>query len=244
MSKVYPMPKRLVILPARGGSKRIPKKNIKEFFGKPIIAYSLEALKNSKLFDEIHVSTDDIEIIDVCSKYGEFCPFLRPKNLSDDHTGILPVLRYVVSEFQKQGQVFDQVWLASACAPLLTEADYRDIADFYDAQVSRKNVTLISEYNVSAYWALSMDSNKNLRTTFDNVLHERSQDLSKTFFDTGLVAVFDPEMLMQTKENIPINDFVGYVVPKYKAFDIDDAEDWELVKALYHYLITKINKLL
>ncbi|MDC0096457.1 acylneuraminate cytidylyltransferase family protein [Amylibacter sp.] len=236
MSKGDCMPKRLVVIPARGGSKRIPKKNIKEFFGKPIISYSLSALEKSKLFDEIHVSTDDNEILGICSEYGSYCSFLRPKNLSDDHTGILPVLRYVVSEFQRQGKVFDQIWLASACAPLLREEDYKDIANFYDTQVSKKNVTLISEYNVSAYWALSMDSNNNLSTTFNNVLHERSQDLNATYFDTGLVAVFDPEMLMKTGEHIPISDFIGYVAPKNKAFDIDDLDDWEVVKALYYYL--------
>ena len=242
MSKVSDMPRRLVVIPARGGSKRVPKKNIKEFHGQPIISYSLTALKMSELFDEIHVSTDDNEIANVCSQLGNFCHFLRPKDLSDDHTGILPVLRFVVSEFKKREKVFDQVWLASACAPLLNEFDYRDIAQFYDIKGCKKSLTLVSEYNVSAYWALCMNDQNNLTTTFENVLHERSQDLKSTFFDTGLAAVFDPKILMRTEKHIPIKEFIGYLLPKHKAFDIDDLEDWKIVEALYSFFVLNKEK--
>ena len=95
--------KRIAIIPARGGSKRIQKKNIKNFCGKPIISYPIKAIIESKLFDKIHVSTDDKEVVEVVNKLGVDVDFYRPKSLSDDFTSIVPVVKYVVDRYKKKG---------------------------------------------------------------------------------------------------------------------------------------------
>jgi len=113
------MIKRLAIIPARGGSKRIPNKNILEFCGKPIISYILEVVKNSNLFDVIHVSTDSEAIADVVAKLGFPVDFFRPSELADDYTPVMPVLKYVHDEYMKRGRVFDQVWSLMPTSPFM-----------------------------------------------------------------------------------------------------------------------------
>jgi CMP-N-acetylneuraminic acid synthetase len=108
--------KRIAIIPARGGSKRIPKKNIKDFCGKPIIYYTIDYARKSNLFDVIHVSTDDKEIIEEIAKINCVPRFFRPKNLSDDPTTLVSVLKFVVKKFERLGMKFDEVWLLMACA--------------------------------------------------------------------------------------------------------------------------------
>ena len=98
---------RLAVIPARGGSKRIPHKNIKEFNGKPMIAYSIEAALKSDCFDRVIVSTDDVEIADIARSYGAEVPFLRPAELSNDHVGTLPVIKHTVEWFDKKGEQVD-----------------------------------------------------------------------------------------------------------------------------------------
>ena len=114
--------KRLVVVPARGGSKRIPNKNIKDFCGKPIIYYSLKAASNSKLFSKIHISTDSKEIFDTAKIMGFEPDFMRPKSLSEDDTPLMPVMRFVADEYRKIGEIFDEVWLLMSCAPLINSS--------------------------------------------------------------------------------------------------------------------------
>ena len=117
------MQKRLAIIPARGGSKRIKNKNIKYFCGKPMIAYMLDTARKSSLFNTIHVSTENIEIRNKVNELGFEIDFMRPLDLADDYTPIMPVLRFVVESYAKQGVFFDQVWLLMACAPLIEVED-------------------------------------------------------------------------------------------------------------------------
>ena len=115
--------KRLAVIPARGGSKRIHKKNIKTFCGKPIISYSLEAAESSNLFDTIHVSTDCNEIAEVVTKLGYSIDFLRDPNLADDMTPIMPVLKWVISEYESRNIYFDEVVLLMPCSPMIESFD-------------------------------------------------------------------------------------------------------------------------
>lgn len=115
--------KNIAIIPARGGSKRIPHKNIKEFFGKPIIGYSIEAVIKSNLFDEVMVSTDDIEIAKVAKKFGAKVPFMRSKQNADDYAGIADVVIEVIEEYKKQNIKFDNICCILATAPFLNHAD-------------------------------------------------------------------------------------------------------------------------
>ncbi|OPG78197.1 pseudaminic acid cytidylyltransferase, partial [Pseudomonas ogarae] len=114
---------RLAVIPARGGSKRIPRKNIKPFCGKPMIVWSIEAALRSGCFDKVIVSTDDTEIADVARQYGASVPFMRPAELSDDYTGTLPVIRHGIEWFNAQGQAIEQVCCLYATAPFVRVED-------------------------------------------------------------------------------------------------------------------------
>ena len=118
--------KNLCIIPARGGSKRIPRKNVKDFLGKPIIAYSIEAALKSGLFDEVMVSTDDPEIATIAKQYGASVPFMRSAETVNDFATTADVLNEVLSEYKKRGQVFDNMCCIYATAPLIVSQDIVD----------------------------------------------------------------------------------------------------------------------
>lgn len=110
---------RLAIVPARGGSTRIPEKNIRDFCGKPMIAHILNAARKSGLFEFIHVSTESTHIAEIVQRLGFPIDFPRPGELANDHTPLMPVLKYVVETYQSSGRRFDEIWLLMACAPLI-----------------------------------------------------------------------------------------------------------------------------
>ena len=114
------MPKRLAIIPARGGSKRIKRKNIRNFCGSPIIEYSIRAAIESNIFKKIHVSSEDEEIIKITEGLGIKCDFKRPTYLSDDYTPIVPVMKYVVDKYKSIGLAFDEIWMLMPCSPFIT----------------------------------------------------------------------------------------------------------------------------
>ena len=116
--------RRLAIIPARGGSKRIKKKNIKQFLGKPIISYSIETALKSNLFSKIHVSTDSLEIKKISEKNKINIDFMRPKNLANDNVGLIEVLKFVANKYKNLGYKFDEVWLIMPCSPLI---NYKDL---------------------------------------------------------------------------------------------------------------------
>ncbi len=124
--------KRIAIIPARGGSKRIPDKNIREFCGRPMISYTLQAARDSGLFEVIHVSTDTLRITEIAKNLGFPVNFLRPAELADDHTPIMPVLRHVVETFRERGQIFNEIALLMACAPLIEASDLIGAQRLYD----------------------------------------------------------------------------------------------------------------
>src|SRR5450755_2920533 len=109
------MPSRLAVIPARGGSKRIPDKNIRMFCGKPMIGHILQAATGSRLFDTIHVSTESQRIADVVESLGYTIDFLRPQHLAGDHTPLMPVLKYAAETYATTGKNFDEIWLLMAC---------------------------------------------------------------------------------------------------------------------------------
>ena len=113
----------LVIIPARGGSKRIKNKNIKNFCGKPMINYIIDEALESKLFEKIHVSTDCLEIKEIVQKNNLKIDFMRPSSLADDHTPIMPVLSYVIKKYFEKNLYFDEIWLLYACSPLIDSSD-------------------------------------------------------------------------------------------------------------------------
>lgn len=228
--------KRLAIIPARGGSKRIKNKNIKDFCGKPIIKYTINAAIESKLFDKIHVSTESNLIKEVVEKCGLSVDFMRPNELSDDFTVLMPVISFVLETYKKQNIIFDEIWILMACAPLIEASDLISASEVYSAQniKSIKPLLAIAEYPVPIEWSFLKDTNNNLHPRFEGKFKVRSQDLSKSYYDTGTFAVFPNQLILNSKKEGSDKFFIGYQLSRYKAVDIDTQEDWNFAEDLYN----------
>lgn len=227
------MTRRLAIIPARGGSKRIPNKNIRDFCGQPMITHILQAAQESELFEVIHVSTESLLIHETVENFGLGIEFMRPVELADDHTPIMPVLKYVAETYASRGQLFDQVWLLMACAPLVESIDLQQAAQLFDQTGGTNPVLAISEYPVPIEWAFSRASDGKLTPVQPGMFALRSQDLAKKYFDAGIFAAF-PAATVQASEGAGSDDgFIGHILPKSKAIDIDDEADWVLAEAMY-----------
>lgn len=230
------MTRRLAVIPARGGSKRIVAKNIRGFCGKPIIAYTLETIRNCDLFDVVHVSTDCEEISAVVTELGYEPDFIRPDELADDHAPIMPVLKYVTEEYVKRGQQFDQVWLLTPTSAFLEVSDLKEASNLFDASAGLKPVLAVSEYQAPIEWAFNRSIDGALDPVQPGMFAIRSQDLTAKYFDVGSFALFPSRYVLESEGVGSDDSFIGQVLPKYKAIDIDTLEDWKLAEALYYGL--------
>jgi N-acylneuraminate cytidylyltransferase len=227
------MNKRLAVIPARSGSKRIPNKNIRHFCGKPIIFYIIQAAATSGLFDEIHVSTDSHEIAELVSNFGIDVAFLRPPRLADDHTPIMPVLKYVLEEYLEQGFAFDTVAMLMACAPMITEDDLRGAAALFDSSHSQKAVLGVAEYPCPVEWAFRRESNGILKPMHPGMFSVRSQDLSPTYYDAGQFCFMSSERILTTLGAGSDDGFLGYPIKRHQAIDIDTMDDWRFAELVF-----------
>ena len=233
--------KRIAIIPARGGSKRIPQKNIREFCGKPVIAYILESAKKSNLFDVIHVSTDSELIADIVSQLGFSIDFFRPSELADDHTPILPVLKFVYERYLDEGHSFDQIWSLLPTSPFLESKDLIQAEEKYLEFGGFSPLLGISEYQAPIEWAFELSSQGSLMPCKPGKFSIRSQDLISKYYDTGAFAVF-PQKIIEESDGPGTDDkYRGYILPKYKAIDIDTEDDWKYAEALYRGLFGEKN---
>lgn len=233
------MTKRLAIIPARGGSKRIPNKNIRDFCGKPVIGYSLEAARQSGLFDAIHVSTDDQEISRIVSDMGFPPEFSRPGNLADDHTPLMPVLKYVAQRYGEMGREFDQIWLLMACAPMIDETDLAAASALFDEHEGNRPVIMVGAYSSPIERAYKRSSNGEMTPVQAQAFATRTQDLEKNYYDAGMAYVFSARRVLDSQGAGDNQGFIGHVIPAYKAVDIDDEDDWVLAEAIYRGLSTQ-----
>lgn len=224
------MAKAIAIIPARGGSKRIPRKNIKEFYGKPLIAYSILAALESKLFDKIIVTTDDEEIANVAKKYGADVPFIRPKGLSDDFTGTGDVVKHTLEWLKAEGETFEYVCTIYATAPLL-QSKY--LVEGYNAL---KNSTAINAFSATSMpfpIQRTFKVNDEGRCEMFTPEHymTRSQDLEEAFQDAGQFYWTKTDRtsdeIMFGKDSIPI------ILPRHLVQDIDTLEDWQRAEIMY-----------
>lgn len=222
----------IAILPARGGSKRLPGKNIRPFCGKPVITYPLEAARASQMFDCIHVSTDDDAVRSAAEAAGFPTDFLRPPQLSDDHTPLVPVLRWVLEEYRRRGRTFKDVCLILPCSPLLRPEDFRAARAALRADPQRLPVLSVVEYSAPVQWALELAPDGRLVPVQPGQAGVRSQDLPKRYHDSGNFIFYAAESLLS--ETPP--DARGYrphFLPRTRGLDIDGAEDFELAEALF-----------
>ena len=222
-------PKRLAIIPARGGSKRIKNKNIKLFHGRPIIHYSLEYTVNSKLFDKIHVSTDSDAVRHSVSEFGINIEFQRPDHLCDDFTTLFEVIKYTVLKYKDLGESFDEIWLIMACAPLICKEDLITAAKNFNPK--NKLMIAVSEMPIHASWAYEKNENGLLEFIKPEGYNYRSQDLEFNYYDAGAFAILTNDLFK--KEKLITSPIQPYYLPKNRAVDIDTEDDWRFAEALY-----------
>ena len=232
------MAKAVAIIPARGGSKRIPRKNIKFFYGKPLIAYSIQVALESKLFDKVLVTTDDEEIEAIAKSYGADVPFIRPKELSDDFTGTGDVIAHALEYLQSQGEKYDLVCTIYATAPLL-QAKY--LIEGYNALQNSKAIHAFSATSMPFPIQRTFKLNEEGRCEMFSPEHymTRSQDLEEAYQDAGQfywskVGETSNE-LMFGKDSIPV------ILPRHLVQDIDTLEDWKRSEIMYK-VIKEIEK--
>lgn len=224
--------KNLCIITARGGSKRIPRKNIKEFFGKPIIAYPIEIALQSNLFSEVMVSTDDDEIAEISKKYGAKIPFMRSVKNSDDYSATADVLFEVLQEYQKIGQDFDNCCCIYPTNPLVT---VESLTNSYDL-LTKKNfdsVVPVVEYRHCIQKSLRLENN---RVFFNNPegRQTRSQDLEPMYYD-GQFYFFNVKLFLESEKLF--TDNTGYFIQsELEVQDIDVDIDWKLLEIKYKLL--------
>lgn len=230
------MNKPIAIITARGGSKRIPRKNIRSFLGKPIISYSIETAINSHIFEDVIVSTDDREIADISRKYGANVPFMRSKENSTDYADTADVIREVLLELKKLGREYDNICCIYPTAPFIT------------VEKLEKSFELLNNtgvYNVVPMVPFSFPPQRGMiiengfAKPIDSIaIGERSQDLETIFHDAGqfywiktIEFLNNPDILM--------NHTAIFHVPETEVQDIDNEDDWIIAEIKYKLMKEK-----
>lgn len=201
-----------------------------------MIEYALTAAKASGLFDKIHVSTENSEIARVVEELGFAVDFFRPMELADDVTPIMPVLKYVTETYASRGEVFASVCLIMAANPLIEATDLEGAMDLYAEQGSKSPVMGIAPYPVPVEWAYSRDADGYLTPREPGKFALRSQDLEQHYYDAGSFVIFPSNFVMESEGAGDDSQYLGYLLPRVKAVDIDDAEDLALVEVIYRGL--------
>ena len=225
---------KLCVIPARGGSKRIAKKNIRDFCGKPIVAYSIEAALASNCFDKVIVSTDDKEIALVANKYGAETPFVRPNELSDDYTGTNDVVKHCIQWFQDQGESISNVCCIYATAPFI-QAEY--LKKGYEKLINSKKsfVFSVTSFPFPIQRAIRVNVNDEVEAIWPENISKRSQDLEEAYHDAGQFywghreAFLNDEVVFSTVSS-PV------ILPRHLVQDIDTMEDWYRAELMYQSL--------
>lgn len=224
--------KNIAIIPARGGSKRIPRKNIKPFMGKPIIAYSIEAALQSGLFEEVMVSTDDEEIAEVAREYGAKVPFMRSAETSNDYAGTADVILEVLKMYEEQGREFDTVCCIYSTAPFVTPGRlveaYSKLTDEIDS------VFTCVAYSYPVQRCLHVVNGK-IRMVYPEHADSRSQDLEPIYHDAGQFYIAQTASFIQEKTFWGKNTG-GLVLSELEVQDLDTLTDWELAEMKYKLL--------
>lgn len=223
---------RICVIPARGGSKRIPRKNIREFAGKPMIAWSIEAALASGCFSRVVVSTDDDEIAAVAEAHGAEAPFRRPAKLADDHSGTLPVIAHAIDWLREQGERPEAVCCLYATAPFVQPEDlrtgYQDLQSGDDIDYAFS----VTSYAFPIQRALRLMPEGRVAMFQPEHFHTRSQDLEEAWHDAGQfywgrTEAWRAEMPIFSERAVPVT------LPRHRVQDIDTPEDWQRAEWLF-----------
>jgi N-acylneuraminate cytidylyltransferase len=215
---------RLAVIPARGGSRRLPRKNIRPFCGKPVIAWSIEAARASGCFELIIVSTDDAEIADVARRSGAEVPFMRPRELADDLTGTAAVVRHAIGWHSDSGQTPDPVCCIYATAPFLTGEDLQSEGARFCFPVAR--------YGSPIQRALRLTPGNRVEMREPQYSDARSQDLEPAYHDAGQF-YWGTAAAWLSGDPMFESGSAAIVQPGSRVQDIDTAEDWEIAEAKF-----------
>ncbi|MGN0388680.1 MAG: pseudaminic acid cytidylyltransferase [Suilimivivens sp.] len=224
--------KKLAIITARGGSKRIPRKNIKEFCGKPILCYSIEAAFASQAFDEVMVSTDDAEIAEIARSAGASVPFFRSAEMSGDYASTDDVIMEVLKEYEKRGFFFEAFCCIYPTAPFLTGKRLKDAMDLLETADS---VMPVVPFSYPPQRGLIVNEQGFVERQFPEYATARSQDLQKIYHDCGQFYACRTAPFMKAGTT-DVEKLVPLVLSEMEVQDIDTPEDWEIAEIKFRRL--------
>ena len=225
---------RLAVIPARGGSKRIPRKNIRTFCGKPMIAWSIEAALESRCFDRVIVSTDDEEIAEISRRYGAEVPFMRPRELSDDHATTVPVIAHAVNWQSQTGDIPDVVCCLYATAPFVQASDLLQGLNLLET-TGCDYAFSVTSYAFPIQRALRIGDNGMTQMYYPEHANTRSQDLDDAWHDAGQFYWGRADAWLAGTAVLSGNS-AAVILPRYRVQDIDTLEDWVRAELMFSAL--------
>jgi pseudaminic acid cytidylyltransferase len=223
---------KLAIIPARGGSKRIPRKNILPFCGKPMIAYAIEAAQASGVFDRIVVSTDDEEIAATARAYGAETPFTRPPELADDYTPTVPVIAHAILACRKLGWETSAVCCIYPATPLLQAQDIHAALELLDGSDADYAFT-VTAFPSAIQRALRRSGDGRMQPFYPEYVNTRTQDLEPAYYDAGQFYWGKTSAWLQGIS--PHKNGLGLAIPNWRVADIDTQEDWVRAEMIYRF---------
>lgn len=222
----------LGIIPARGGSKRLPNKNIRILGGKPLIAYTIRAANGSAYLDEVLVSTDDPEIAKVSASEGAHVPFVRPDKLAQDDSATIDVIFHALSFYSERGLSFDYVALLQPTSPLRGSREIDEAIEFMISQKADAVVS-VTEMEHSPLWANTLPSDLSMAGFLrEDVINKRSQDLPKHYRLNGAIYICRSSLLLKYKTWFVPEKIFAYIMPQEKSVDIDTELDMKICETL------------
>lgn len=225
--------RKIAIITARGGSKRIPRKNIREFCGKPILAYSIEAARESGLFDTVMVSTEDEEIVQIARRYGAEVPFYRSEQTAGDFATTNDVLLEVLEEYEKRGKQYDLGCCIYPTAPFVTADKLKCAVKRLESSDADTLIPVVS-FSYPPQRAM-VEREGRLVFLHPQYLDSRSQDLEPHYHDVGQFYLFYTEAFQKNRK-LMVGNILPYVVPETEVQDIDNQTDWEIAELKYRYM--------
>lgn len=225
--------KNLAIIPARGGSKRIPRKNIKDFMGKPIIAYSIEAAIQSNLFDEVMVSTDDLGIADIAKRHGAKVPFMRSPENSNDYAGTIDVILEVIKKYNELELSFDNLCCLYPTAPFVTSERLNEAFNMLGKDIDA-SFTIV-QYSYPVQRSLRVNSNGFVEMNFPQYRTKRSQDLQRIYHDAGQFYFIKIPVLLKEK-TLWCKRVAPIILSELEVQDLDTETDWKIAELKYAFL--------
>ena len=218
----------IAVITARGGSKRIPRKNIKEFMGKPMLAYAIEAAVNSKVFDEVMVSTDDVEIAEIAKQFGAKIPFMRSEKTANDFATTADVLDEVISEYKKRGKTFDELCCIYPCVPFLTADVINNAYEKFKTSDADRLIPVV-KFSFPIQRAFKLNEQGMLEYREPENAPKRSQDLEPMYHDVGMFYFYKTEKMNSDK--IAMLEMDETMVQ-----DIDNESDWRMAETKYRIM--------